>query len=361
MSFRIPLKFADRLIVDPGADFRGKATLGVALTSLVLLAPFGVVSLLSGKFALAIGTFGIVTILVANAVSVIQRHDHQNLTLYGLVPAVAVFTMQLFLNHGVVGGLWCHPSILACYGMLDERKAHLANAMIVCVAIPMAFLTLEVGLAARVCATMLSVSVFAIVVVRVIEQQQAQLLRQIRLDPLTGLLNRTSLHATLERTIVSAEHRPAALLAIDVDFFKRVNDSFGHEVGDYVLCGIADILRAQSPDSAFVFRLGGEEFLVLLPASDPAEALLVAEHLRLSVMRTPLTVDHPVTVSIGVAPLAEGDDWMSWMRLGDQRLFTAKREGRNRVVAGCETDDRIDDRADANLGRPLPRSSSAIG
>lgn len=322
---------ANRLTSDPVSDFRAKATLGVALASLILLAPFGIVNLLNGSLSLSIGTFSIVLILAANAVSVIRGHDHQNLTLYGLVPAAMVFNAQVFLTQGIIGGLWCFPAILACYGMLNTPRAYKANAMILMVAMPMAFYTLEVSLAARVCATLLAVSVFAIIVVHVINEQRNRLLEQIRLDPLTGLLNRTTLNQALDQVIASARGRQASLLAIDVDWFKRVNDTCGHACGDEVLCGIAAILQSETPVDSSVFRLGGEEFLVLLPRATLSESKSLAENLRRSVAQAPFLNGLQVTISIGLAPLAAGDDWTSWMCKGDEQLYVAKRRGRNRV------------------------------
>lgn len=334
------LKIVKHWSVDPDADFRARAALGVALTALTLLLPFAIGSFWAGQIATGTGTAGIVAILAINAVSVIRRQDHQLLTLYGLVPAGMVFMSQVFLHDGFIGSLWCFPAILGSFCMLSEPRARVANGIILVIALPMAFHTLEPYLAARVAATLLAVSLFATIVVRVIDEQQT-LLRQLALhDPLTGLLNRISLRRTLDAEIGRVGASPACLLALDIDHFKRINDTYGHETGDAVLCGISDILMAETDDRTSVFRPGGEEFLVVLPDCTQVEAAQVAERLRRSIAHAPLLKDDPVTVSIGVAPLCVSDDWMSWMREGDAQLYAAKHQGRDRVMMAdryCES------------------------
>ncbi len=326
-------KIVKLMTVDSEDDFRARATLGVALSALTLLLPFAITSLCVGDLAIAVGTLGIVAMLAINAVSVIMQYEYQIVTLYGLVPAGMVFMTQVFQQNGFIGTLWCFPAVLGCYCMLSEARARIANIMILLVALPMAFHTLEPYLAARVMATLLAVSLFATIVVRVIDEQQSLLRRQALCDPLTGLLNRTSLPATLEQEITHAVSRPACLLALDLDHFKRINDTHGHERGDAVLCGVSEILMAQTEEGSSIFRPGGEEFLVLLPDCSWVEASQVAERVRRSIAHAPLLPDQSVmTVSIGVAAVCTGDDWMSWMRASDAQLYAAKSKGRDCVV-----------------------------
>lgn len=129
---------------------------------------------------------------------------------------------------------------------------------------------------------------------------------------------------------------PYAVLLLDIDHFKRVNDSLGHDAGDKVLQGVAHLLRVSLRESDLLARWGGEEFLVLLPATDMTEACLVAEKLRQAVEQAPDLGTGGITLSIGVATagpeqLSEDDA----VRLADLRLYGAKKAGRNRVQAGA--------------------------
>ncbi|MCW7539154.1 GGDEF domain-containing protein [Aquabacterium sp. A7-Y] len=158
-------------------------------------------------------------------------------------------------------------------------------------------------------------------------------------DALTGLYNRRGLDEAVPGTLSFARRvgRPVALLVCDLDGFKTVNDSHGHATGDEVLQRVAHVLGAQFPQGALVGRLGGEEFVVLLPGADGGAALEQAERLRQAVKAlvlaardgTPLAV----TVSIGVAAMAaEEADWDELLARADQALYQAKGQGRDRCT-----------------------------
>ncbi|AFK56197.1 sensor domain-containing diguanylate cyclase [Tistrella mobilis] len=156
--------------------------------------------------------------------------------------------------------------------------------------------------------------------------------RDARTDPLTGLINRRGMDDVLE--LWRAEARPFAAIAVDIDHFKQVNDSWGHEVGDAVLRRVGLILRQTARDTDLVCRTGGEEFLLLLPGLSSAAAVAVAERLRKAVARERIDPAGHVTVSAGVAVLPEdATDIGAALRLADEMLYEAKRAGRNRVVA----------------------------
>jgi len=125
---------------------------------------------------------------------------------------------------------------------------------------------------------------------------------------------------------------PASLLLVDVDHFKRINDQFGHAKGDSVLKGIVSLVGKRSRKLDLLFRIGGEEFMLLLPDTQEAAAAVVAEQLRASVAESPLLDGRQVTVSAGVSELQPGESLDSWMKHADDALYAAKKAGRNRVV-----------------------------
>ena len=148
-------------------------------------------------------------------------------------------------------------------------------------------------------------------------------------DPLSGLLNRRGLRAAIDQII--AERTPTAILVLDIDHFKKVNDTFGHSTGDSVIRAIAERMRRGSRPTDIVSRAGGEEFIILLPNTAKIEALRVAERLRLDVELTTLAGSSPVTISCGIAhtPDHAADADAAW-RLAYEALYYAKRSGRNR-------------------------------
>ena len=161
------------------------------------------------------------------------------------------------------------------------------------------------------------------------------------LDPLTGVANRRSLIAALDRDVARAQRmrEPMALMMVDIDHFKDVNDQYGHPAGDRVLCSVVNVLRQRVRAQDLVGRYGGEEFMVLLPDTDLTGAQQLARALCKAVEESRCPADGvpgpgiAVTVSIGVfgGRLESGDSWDMLIAAADRALYQAKNNGRNRV------------------------------
>ncbi len=163
-------------------------------------------------------------------------------------------------------------------------------------------------------------------------------------DDLTGVLNRRQgmkLLADWQASVAGGQRRAQGslgelgLLLLDVDFFKRVNDNHGHPAGDEVLREVSRRLQQGLRDSDVLARVGGEEFMVLLPHTPAAGAVQLAERLRLAVAQTPVNLGSralDITVSIGVAQLVGGEPFEPVIAQADAALYAAKHGGRNRVV-----------------------------
>ena len=156
-------------------------------------------------------------------------------------------------------------------------------------------------------------------------------------DALTNLLNRRFLPPVLRREMELANRtgRAFALIAMDLDHFKQVNDEHGHDIGDRVLQHLAALLDQHTRGSDYVFRLGGEEFLVVVVAVTDKQALGIAEGLRHHLATSPVTLPNgqalPITASFGVALFNGDPDYERLMARSDAAMYEAKRAGRNRV------------------------------
>jgi diguanylate cyclase (GGDEF)-like protein len=163
--------------------------------------------------------------------------------------------------------------------------------------------------------------------------------RQAMTDELTGLVNRRRFISALEAEIESALALGGlvSVILVDLDDFKRINDRFGHHMGDTVLQAFASLLEAHVRDIDVAGRLGGEEFAILLPATDLAGAAATAERLRRSLGERPLAGaddrELSVTASFGVAEHAEGQTGDELLRIADAALYRAKNQGKNRVCS----------------------------
>jgi len=156
-------------------------------------------------------------------------------------------------------------------------------------------------------------------------------------DPLPGLLNRRAFTEIMSRSLAGLERygEPVSLLLLDVDHFKRVNDSYGHEAGDAVLLGIGQVLQGLARQTDFVARWGGEEFVIGLAHTGLPAAATPAERVRQAVMDRPFVLPSgesiSVTTSIGVASAVRGERLDRFVARADQAMYRAKARGRNRV------------------------------
>ncbi len=160
-------------------------------------------------------------------------------------------------------------------------------------------------------------------------------------DQLTGLHNRRYMTSHLDNLMMQAakSSKPLAFVIMDIDHFKAVNDTHGHDIGDEVLREFAKRLGANIRGIDLACRYGGEEFVVVMPETDASFAYSVAERLRKSIETTPIEISRApgkisITISIGIAAWeGENDTAEALLHRADQALYSAKRSGRNRVVA----------------------------
>jgi len=161
-----------------------------------------------------------------------------------------------------------------------------------------------------------------------------ELAQLAQVDALTGLQNRKSANERLRLEFLRLQRssNPYAVLFMDIDFFKEINDTYGHETGDQVLRHMATVLTASLRQTDFVARYGGEEFLAILSETNAEGALTIAEIVRSSVAQQAFPGARQVTLSIGVAmALGEDKDEESAVRRADTALYRAKEDGRNAV------------------------------
>lgn len=160
-----------------------------------------------------------------------------------------------------------------------------------------------------------------------------QALEAALIDPLTGLHNRRHLLRHLQELLVGPGGMPVAAMMIDIDHFKRINDTYGHAEGDVALRGVADVLRGGVRVFDSVARFGGEESVIAMPGIRPEEALAAAERVRQSVESTPMgPMGLQVAVSIGVAHADPSTSPGDLLHAADMAMYDAKRAGRNRVA-----------------------------
>ncbi len=166
--------------------------------------------------------------------------------------------------------------------------------------------------------------------------------QKLRIDPLTELLNRRALEADLKKELARSRRYsfPLSVIMADIDFFKKINDSLGHRVGDRVLQKLAEILKKGVREVDLLYRYGGEEFVIILPHTPCKAAAHLAERLRQKIKKYVFTIPKEntkfsVTVSFGVTAVRDGDDIDGVLSRADSALYEAKSQGRDKVTAAC--------------------------
>ncbi|NMH58454.1 GGDEF domain-containing protein [Alteromonas ponticola] len=320
-------------------EFLYKSSLRIAVVFIIMGLPFAVNHLINGQTVLAVYSLGIIAVLALNAISTIKlKRYHTDLILFGLVPAVTVFLIELLFTQGVFGCLWCYPAIIACYFMLPERRAWVASGFMLLLLIPNIWLIFDTALAIRTSITLIMVASFTAIFIRVIAVQHEKLKQLAVTDELTGLRNKRSLEEELTKIIEQSKRGavPIAAVTFEIDHFKRISDQLGENVADGVLKGVSSFLKQRCRKVDLLYRIADEKFLVVLFNAPIEKANLVAEQLRVSIEKLYLLQGTNVTASFGIAGIIGTDDWRAWLQRAEQRLLKAKQAGRNQIVSSDE-------------------------
>ena len=316
-------------------QFLLKSALIINLVVAIILTPFTINHFTQGRYSLALIILLTVILCTINVWNCAHNRYQPLVIFFSLIPSITISLVYTLYGLGVAGMLWSYPSVLLCYFMLPERYAWVANTAILSLLAFVAWDIFEPQITIRFIVTLFMTNVLAGIFTRLITKQQVKLEEIAVTDSLTGLFNRVQLNNNLEKAH-QQNHRtgsPMALLMIDVDHFKEVNDVFGHHVGDNVLRGIGEYFKKRIRGSDTIFRVGGEEFLALLYDTNLSNACLVAEEIRKDIESLLLIPEQAITVSIGAAEFQQKDDSNSWMKRADDNLYLAKSNGRNKIVS----------------------------
>jgi diguanylate cyclase (GGDEF)-like protein len=286
-----------------------------------------------GEYRGAIINVGIVaTVAVPLLLGRSHRLRHLALNLFGAVISAACLVSALFVSNN--GLLWALMVILVNSLTLTRRWALALNAGVIIILSAAAHLYLSplhhvswVTVALLICG-------FSLMSMDQLRVQRQLLARQANVDPLTGAGNRRLMVRHL-RQIVDERRQDSScgtLMVLDIDHFKKINDSHGHEVGDRVLVDVTRSIAGSLRKEDGFYRMGGEEFVILFRGmnSSAARSYLPDLHARLSGKVS--TPDGPVSFSAGAATLEQGEEWSQWLARADRALYRAKSGGRDRLL-----------------------------
>lgn len=265
-----------------------------------------------------------------------QGHEEQGGAVMGLFSSAGCAASIHLV--GLPAMFWLFPVLLGNYAVASRRVATVLSVSVVAsLALSAAPMVDAEGHMAFVIAAVLVV-VFAVVTVVHVDTLHGQLSDLAHLDALTGAGNRRAFQGVVHELLATDDgDAPCALAILDVDHFKNINDEHGHAAGDRVLTELAGLVRRlKRPQDGF-FRIGGEEFVLLMPRTDVDEAKGELELIAAAVRQKIRVRGRAVTVSIGLGMREHDRELVPWLARADEALYAAKRRGRDRLVV-AETD-----------------------
>ena len=315
-------------------EFLLRSTLGVAIVCIFLILPFAINSFIQGRYLLGVLAIASISACAINVWFCLRDEYQWKINCFLLAPIIIISISALVFILGVTGSFWAFLGVLGFYFLLPERLAWIINSIFISIILFIAHGVLDFPIFMRFMIMLLLTNFFAAIFIRIITSQQDVLRENAVTDALTGLYNRSLLEDSLQQAIQlhNRTKEPMALVTLDIDHFKKINDTLGHDIGDQVLRGVAELLKNRLRGTDKVFRLGGEEFLLLLHGTDKIDSRKIAESIRKAIASNSFIRELAVTVSLGVANLRSEENMMEWLKRSDENLYLAKLEGRNKVV-----------------------------
>jgi len=313
--------------------YRDRIFYRLGIVAAVLLMPFVINAFVKERFWIGLTALALVSVFVIDVVS-IRRGRKPPVPPAILIIPVALTIGIAIARQGVIGVLWAFPAVMLFQFVASRWVANVINGLLVIMVTILSYQHLGPSITVRLFVTLILTMIFTNIFLGVVLRLQERLRMLGITDALTGAYNRRH----MDREVGEAVERhkrygaDASLLLVDVDHFKSINDEAGHGAGDRVLREIAALMRRSLRKLDLVFRIGGEEFLVLLPDIKEASAAEVAEKLRREIASADLLPGRKVSISIGVGELVSGENRDQWMRRIDSALYAAKDRGRDQVV-----------------------------
>ena len=305
------------------------------LATVVSMTPFGIYRFATGNvLAGMVNLLGVSSVLLAVTFAWVTGRAWFASHFLLVAGTVGCFTMVLL--PGTTGDLWTYPIVLMNYFLVERRRALLASTLLILAVVIHGSSFGGLYELTGYAVTVSMVNAYAFVFASRTDRQRRVLEDLVSLDPLTGAGNRRSMEADLGAMVATPDRRarPWSIVILDLDHFKRINDTHGHDAGDRVLRDFVAEVRRTLRRGDRLYRYGGEEFVLLLSDTDAPGVNVVLQKLRLQIARGLRSPTGAVTVSMGVAQWHDGEDWTSTLSRADAALYMAKAAGRDRIVFG---------------------------
>ncbi|MGM0768123.1 MAG: GGDEF domain-containing protein [Pseudomonadota bacterium] len=320
-------------------DFRLSIITLLGVSAILGISPFAILRFLQGNVVAGIVDTAILLGITGTLAYAWMTGDTRR---SGLFLAVICCTGAVVVGAvvGEPGLFWLYPCLVTSFFLTGPKTATFIN-----VAAVVALMVHGVAFSSDLqmwsfAATAFVVSACAYVFAYRNADQRRRLEHLATIDPLTGVKNRRSMDEELQLAVYSAERNraPYGLALLDIDHFKRINDTYGHGVGDQVLSELVAMIEQNTRKTDQLFRYGGEEFVLLLLGVDATGLRAVVHNLQQVLRKYMNSPGGPVTVSFGVASLQPDDTVDTWLDRADAALYRAKETGRDKIVFSDQGD-----------------------
>ena len=316
------------------ADYKYKLRISLNALGFLASAFFSALQMQRGDFGTgAVSLFGAVYFLLI--VVVLVRKRHYLWRGRGFLLFLPITILNVIYLHPEFGIFWAYVGIVSIFMVMDFKEATAGVVVFLLCVFLLAFPQYPEPVLYRIYASLLLVTLFTFIFSYLIERLHRQLAQLATEDPLTKLFNRHAFNYAIQRRLHEKERYkvPVSMILFDLDNFKTINDTYGHQEGDRVLQRMAQLIKKRLRTSDQFFRYGGEEFAILLAHSQLKEAVAVAKALRQAVHQYDFGIGRPVSISAGVSEACHEDKTDTWIERCDKALYHAKHLGRNRVVS----------------------------
>ncbi len=300
--------------------------------SFISIGGFGIYRIIKGDLTLASIDLS-VSIFLAYTLKQVLCNTFTNRHKFLIIVICMIGVAAVLYNKGSSEIYWAYPPITAAFFFIDLRKALPLN--IVFIAIVLAILIPEITLPQffSISVTLILICAFGYTFSARTELHGNECIKLAEIDPLTGLNNRRSLTDRLKKEISYYQNniQRSSLLILDIDHFKKINDTYGHNFGDRILVKFAKTLKKTVRETDKVYRYGGEEFIIVTCNTRLFNAARLGEYIRQLTEQTLIVENKPITVSIGVAEVRKDDTHETWLHRADHALYRAKGANRNQV------------------------------
>ena len=294
--------------------------------------PFAIIRFLNGEYAIALLDSALVVGLGGLSWYLYKTHNVRVASISIALFAVSGLLLTNYMK-GATQIYWIYPVLVGVFFLIERREALVLSLIAVAGMAPTLIGRLDafalVSLLITICVTCSLAYAFATIT----RGQRDELIQLATKDPLTGVGNRRALQQKLQEAIAARQRndKHCSMLMLDLDHFKQVNDVHGHAKGDEILIKITELVGMRIRVTDSIYRIGGEEFVIVAEDLNLENAARLAEQLRTIVEAHDLAPSRSVTISLGVAQHHDDETAEQWMSRADNALYMAKHSGRNRI------------------------------